>query len=668
MNRDELRQKLLERIADLSAHLLPTGKRIGQHWCVGDVNGAPGDSFKICLSGPKVGMHGDFADSEKHRSSPFDLWSAVRRVDFKTALRESAEWLGVTLESSAKVERPSGPKTATNGTKPNTGQPFNWDSCVDAFTDERVAQLAAWRGYSLTFCHWLREQALVGLYNGCVAFPVHDASGATIGPHYRIETGDWLYLKGTPTRPLIIGNLATALQVHAFESQWDAFDVLDKWFEFDRPDVAFLVTRGAGNGALVAGLIRSDAVVFAWPQNDPEGKRDVKTGKTPAESWLANVGTSAGCRVRSVLTPPEHEDPNAWGTAGATADDYLRATGVSKIIAEKPRALIEFRTPLQLKSYVPPPGFVLVGDCHIVRGAIFVIGGPPGVGKSRSAVSLAVAGATGLDWFGLKVHRKFKTLIIQNENGEFRLSKDFAALDCEMLEPWMRVCPPPPFGVCFDREEFRATLAKVIAEFQQDVILLDPWNAVARDDKAKDYLETFDLIRSVIPAGDDGPALGIVAHTRKPSSDERASGRGLLKTLAGSYALGSVPRCVWVMQAASDAPEDNRVVWTCCKNNDGELGGRSAWVRCNGLFAPVSDFDWDEFDNPSKGGDRVTITESHMRTVFENGARELKRADAAKALEAEPIGAGRSAAYSALELDGRFASHLVNSNGLLSWR
>ena len=99
-------------------------------------------------------------------------------------------------------------------------------------------------------------------------------------------------------------------------------------------------------------------------------------------------------------------------------------------------------------------------DEQHVRGAVFVTGGAPGVGKSRAGVSLAEAGATGFEWFGLTVHRKFKTLIIQNENGEFRLSKEFADLDCEKLDPWVRVCPPPPFGLCFDRVEFRAVLAR----------------------------------------------------------------------------------------------------------------------------------------------------------------------------------------------------------------
>jgi len=103
-----------------------------------------------------------------------------------------------------------------------------------------------------------------------------------------------------------------------------------------------------------------------------------------------------------------------------------------------------------------------------------------------------------------------------------------------------------------------------------------------------------------IPAGENGPAIGIVAYTHKPKIGERSSGRSLPNLLAGSYVLGSVPRCVFIMQSASGDVSETRVVCTCCKNNDGELGERSAWTRCNGLFTPVSDFDWETFDNPEK--------------------------------------------------------------------
>ena len=333
----------------------------------------------------------------------------------------------------------------------------------------------------------------------------------------------------------------------------------------------------------------------------------------------------------------------------------------------KTDTLIEFHSPSQLRAYEPPAETMLAGDFHIMRGAPFVIGGAPGVGKSRAAVALAVAGATGGDWLGLRIHRRFRTMIAQAENGRLRLKHEFADLDCATLDEWVRICSPPPFGLAFDTEEFRDNLSAAIAEFAPDVFVIDPWNAVARDDKASDYLATFERIRRVVPAGDGSPALCIVAHTRKPRIDERASGRGLLATLAGSYVLASVPRAAFVMQAASDDPEDERIVWTCAKNNDGALGSRSAWMRGNGLFLPVRDFDWDSFDGKCSAA-RVSVGEEHMAAVFEHGRKRFAKADAARKLQ-DLTGASRASCYNAFKVDGRFAARLSEAeDGTLSWQ
>jgi hypothetical protein len=186
-------------------------------------------------------------------------------------------------------------------------------------------------------------------------------------------------------------------------------------------------------------------------------------------------------------------------------------------------------------------------------------------------------------------------MILQNENGKRRLKNELSDIPHSM-EEFVRISSPPQYGFQFDREEFRGQLAEAIDDFKPDVFLLDPWNQAARRTAQEDYLDALHYIQSVMPAGNDKPAIGIIAHTRKPKQEERHSGRALLNMLAGSYILGSVPRTVWILQAASDAREDTRVIWTCCKNNDGDLGPRSPWVRQNGLFQPLPDFDWVSFD------------------------------------------------------------------------
>jgi AAA domain/CHC2 zinc finger len=530
-----------------------------------------------------------------------------------------------------------------SATKPP--QAFDWQACVDAFTPEHEEGLCEWRGFSPAFVSWLRAEKLIGLQEGGIAFPVHE-KGKVVAAHVRAKEGSWRYSPSTKTRPLVIGELLPGDPVHIFESQWDAFAFMDMSGIRD----GIIITRGASNGALVADLIPQGATVYVWPQND-----------APGQKWAKDVCNYTKCAVKSAKTLARFADLNEWTKDGGATDKHLLdAMMNAEILREAERPLIEFRSPLQLKNFTPPPGLVLAGNFHIVKGSVFVIGGAPGIGKSRAAVALAVAGATGHEWFGLILHRKFKTMIVQTENGEFRLAREFAELDCDALEKYVRVCPPPPYGLCFGRDGFREQLAAAVADFGPDVVIYDPWNAAAREQDSREYLDTFDALKSVLPIGDDAPALGIVAHTRKPRADERASGRALLNLLAGSYVLGSVPRTVFVMQPASDDTMDNRIVWTCCKNNDGEIGARSAWERSNGLFAPVIDFDWQTFDAPNSDR-RQTITETDVAEVFADGP--LSKTEAAKRLQ-ESTGASKATAYRALDLNGRFRKHLRLENGL----
>jgi hypothetical protein len=533
-----------------------------------------------------------------------------------------------------------------NGAMPQTAA-FDWKKCVAAFTDKHIQHVAKWRGFTEAFMRDLRDNGHIGIHRGLVAFPVHN-NGKIVGTHFRFKDGAWNYFpKGTRAAPLVFGELVAGERVNVFESTWDGLDYLDKSGERD----GVIITRGAGNAKLAVALIPHASTAYLWTQNDGAGAK-----------WQQDFVAAAKCATKRVKIPAH--DLNDWTRDGANTDDLLDAILKAETLREPERPLIEFRSPLQLKNFKPPPGLQLVGDYHIVKGGVAVEGGAPGVGKSRGVLALAVAGATGNDWFGYKVHRKFKTLIVQTENGEFRLSRDFAELDCEVLENFIRICPPPPYGLCFQRSDFRKQLAAAIADFTPECVVYDPWNAAVREQDSKEYLDTFDALKSVLPLGADAPALVIVAHTRKPKTDERASGRGLLNLLAGSYVLGSVPRTVFVMQAASDDTTDNRIVWTCCKNNDGDLGARSAWQRCNGLFEPVKDFDWDSFDAP-KEDSRSVITESDVAEIFDNGA--LPKGEAVDQLKLN-TGAHPSSCYRALKIGGRFAKHLRVENGKLAWK
>ena len=82
---------------------------------------------------------------------------------------------------------------------------------MKAVTPAHLQELAEWRGYSLEFCLWLYQRALIGRYDDCIAFPMHD-SGSVVAAHYRLEDGPWyVHPKGVVAmRPLVIGDIGNA--------------------------------------------------------------------------------------------------------------------------------------------------------------------------------------------------------------------------------------------------------------------------------------------------------------------------------------------------------------------------------------------------------------------------------------------------------------------------
>jgi hypothetical protein len=614
---------------DLCRHFFPRGHRVGHEWVIGNLAGEPGDSLKIELEGPKAGLFIDFATNQS--GTLIDAISAGRGLPKATVAELIGQALGIGVNGSNPASQYQ-----------NTAAPAG---SIDWVRDYRPGQkqleeLAAWRGFSMAFCLWVAANDLIGRDGPHWVFPVHNSIGQIVAIHKRLEKNRWIYRPkldsiGLGLVPLVVGDLSAAAHVIVEESQWDLFGELDVLGIHEGEPVAGIATRGAKNAGLIAG-VNFAGELYSCGQNDDAGK-----------NWLEDL--RAATPFKWVPVPSVFHDAGDWLKNPNGRLEFLNGFARAQPFGAK--IYIEFLRPSEVKAYVPPPGIVLVGNNHIVRGSVFVIGGAPGVGKSRLSVALAEAGAMLFEFLGLKVHCNFKTLIVQNENGRYRLKLEFTDLDEGRLDPFLSITPPPPFGLCFNKPEFRDQLRLKIETDQPGVILIDPWNAVSHDDTARDYLESFELVRSVIPNGDAAPALGILAHTRKVLWNERANGRALLNLLAGSYVLGSVPRTVWILQHASEAVNENRVVVTCCKNNDGDLGPRTAWFRePGGIWQPCPDFDWQAWDDiGEKPKEKLLITVEAMNSVFENGTKNLSLREAVKGLMAV-TGFKKTTCYDAMDL------------------
>jgi 5S rRNA maturation endonuclease (ribonuclease M5) len=335
------------------------------------------------------------------------------------------------------------------------------------------------------------------------------------------------------------------------------------------------------------------------------------------------------------------------------------------------KPLIQFYKPSEIKAYEIPPETYILGK-FIMRGDVVALAGTPGVGKSRAITWLAYCGATGEAWFGLKPSRRFKTLIIQGENGLARLKDEYQLLDCALMDDWIRVSDVPAFGICVESQEFIAQLLAVILEFQPDLIVIDPFNHIVSDEKFKEFRETIRAIQDIVAQSETRAAVMFVHHLKKVGNNQKQpTGQALLDYLAGSYSFGAAMRTVAALQFASNLPEDKRRVFTICKANNEERPPATAWGRegAGAWWTADGNFDIAAFlHGDTEGRDRKGVTKEHMEELFENGKRRIARKQAVEQLM-ELADVKHTAAYDALKTgQGRkFKTLKEDRDGLLVW-
>jgi hypothetical protein len=194
------------------------------------------------------------------------------------------------------------------------------------------------------------------------------------------------------------------------------------------------------------------------------------------------------------------------------------------------------------------------------------------------------------------------------------------------LDEWLRITPPPPYGLAFQEAGFRSALSEIIRDWKPGLVIIDPWNRAADGDKQADYRGALDAVFACMPERpEEKPAVLIVHHMRKKSNDAvRKHGRDLLHELAGSYQIGSAARCVFALEPASADVTDAAVVLTCCKNNDGHEGEPSAWYRQYGRFDPNPDFDMAVFLNGDGSEKGRGVAFSVVASALQGMAGETK--------------------------------------------
>ena len=284
----------------------------------------------------------------------------------------------------------------------STTSSFSWSKFVEAFTDADAQRLAKWRGFSLAFVKELLAAAMIGIYDGCFAFPVHSAD-KVIGCHYRASVrNDWFYYPtGIKTAPLVFGDPSRCDRLNVFESSWDALAFMNVSGERD----GVIIARGTSNATLASALIPQGATAYVWTQNDKAG----------ADFETTFVAQTKGT-VKRPKVPAPHKDLNDWTRACASVQDLIGAITNAETLRETwldslNKSVV---TSSQLETLRLKPRKKLLDDwmCEGDEGFIFAF---RGVGKTWFALAIAQALSTGGGLGDWNAHEAVNVLYVDGE-------------------------------------------------------------------------------------------------------------------------------------------------------------------------------------------------------------------------------------------------------------
>lgn len=498
--------------------------------------------------------------------------SGPRKLNRREYAYRDPEPRSASASTSASVKDQTPRRKLRKRSEEHTPQPFDWQSCLDAFDAKAIELMASERGYSTEFIERLHSLGLVGLFRGDFAFPVMDEAGVVVGTHYRTPPKKpgakkrWAHHPPGFTSPLVIGDPAEATHTLVGESQWDLFAVLDSlaWHE-DPRELAAIITRGTTANTDLTGFTVPTLTFI--PQNDPREKENAD-GLTPAEQWLEAVKASRapGTSMRVAMIPEEFEDANDW-----IRDDRPDSGEVRRQILEQARnpILVGLRTAGELIGLADekddPDCMLGLKRRWLSKGGSGIFVGPSGIGKSTLMSAMTAHWAAGIAWQGIDVRKPLKIVMIQAENDDrdsgemlqaaFQSLKKQGSLTDEQIRVALK-------NLQIINETERAGkdwvdwLEEIVRETGAHLIVADPLLSYFGDDISQQKACSIFLRNWLQPVlKRTGVMILFVHHTGKTSSDSKARSHWSASDYAyigiGSSELTNWPRTIMTLMPAN---------------------------------------------------------------------------------------------------------------------
>ncbi|MCP4476892.1 MAG: AAA family ATPase [Planctomycetaceae bacterium] len=227
-------------------------------------------------------------------------------------------------------------------------------------------------------------------------------------------------------------------------------------------------------------------------------------------------------------------------------------------------------------------------DHVLFRGAVFLMAGPPKVGKSTLFLQMAKAAAIGGEFFGHQFERPIKVLWIQAEiAGHYvtdrvnTVAEDLSIQDRAVFKKNFRATGR--LDLAIDQDKDFSKITAMVNKFQADLVCIDPlinFSSVNENDNT----EVRGLMRRIVALTKvlrDESAVAFLHHTSKPNNSKFGSkepfdmirGAGAIR---GAYDTGIV---------LTDEPKNKMIRVTYETRNGKEPDEHGLFRAENGLFS-----------------------------------------------------------------------------------
>ena len=235
----------------------------------------------------------------------------------------------------------------------------------------------------------------------------------------------------------------------------------------------------------------------------------------------------------------------------------------------------------QILAYEDNPADVLLSNGYIERGSPCVLCGPPGIGKSRIALQLAVKSILGQGFLGWETHAQgLKWAFLQNENGLRRLKADLRAMTKDMTTPQMAnlekyllihaIVTDTDGHLDLSDPDARPRVKEVVQDWKPDIVVGDPLTAFTVGDlnNDQDMLRTARDFGRIVREGDPRRVPFLLQHART-GKEAKAGVSGVDRS---SYARNSKALYGWTRSqfnmAAVNKDDNDKLLFATGKCNN----------------------------------------------------------------------------------------------------